>query len=68
MIHSTEYQYSVSSANNNSLLQGTVDLPLQLSDQLQRLIRQGNFFKVVGIDFQITPDRDWETFQVPWPT
>lgn len=55
MIHSTEYNYSVSNANNNSLLQGTVDLPLELSDQLQRLIRQGNFFKVVGIDFQLSP-------------
>lgn len=55
MIHTAEYQYSVSSANNNALLPGTVDLPLALSDQLQRLIRQGNFFKVVGIDFQVSP-------------
>jgi hypothetical protein len=55
MIHSSEFQYSVSSANNNSLLPGTVDLPLKLSQQLQRLVRQGNFFKVVGIDFQLNP-------------
>lgn len=55
MIHSAEYQYSVSSADNNSLLTGTVDLPLVLSNQLQRLVRQGNFFKVVGIDFQLNP-------------
>lgn len=55
MIHTTEYKYSVSSADNNSLLAGTVDLPLELSDQLQRMVRQGNFFKVVGIDFQLSP-------------
>lgn len=55
MIHTTEHVYSVSNANNNQLLPGTVDLPLELSDQLQRLIRQGNFFKVVGIDFQVSP-------------
>ncbi len=56
MIHSTEYQYSVSSADNNSLIgPEIIDLPRDLSTQLQRMVRQGNFFKVVGIDFQLNP-------------
>ncbi len=56
MIHSTEYSYAVSSANNGSLIgPEIIDLPKDLSNQLQRMVRQGNFFKVVGIDFAVTP-------------
>ncbi len=56
MIHSLEYQYNVSSADNNSLLgPEIIDLPRDLSQQLQRMVRQGNFFKVVGIDFALSP-------------
>ncbi len=30
-----------------------IDLPGQLTDQLQRMVRQGNYFKVVGIDMTL---------------
>lgn len=55
MIHTAEFQYQVSSADNGTLLAGMLDLPKLYSQQLQRLVRQGNFFKVVGIDFQVSP-------------
>lgn len=32
-----------------------VDLPGQLSEQLQRMVRQGNYFKLVGVDLQVQP-------------
>lgn len=32
------------------------DLAAGLSDKLQRLIRQGNYFKLVGVDFSVSPD------------
>lgn len=37
------------------------DLAGGLSDKLQRMVRQGNFFKLVGIDIAVSPD-------VPGPT
>lgn len=56
MIHSTESQFFVSSADNGSLVgPQMIDIPADLSDQLQRMVRQGNFFKVVGVDFQLSP-------------
>ena len=56
MIHSLEETYAVSSADNNSLIgPQLIDLPKKLSEQLQRMVRQGNFFKVVGIDIAVTP-------------
>ena len=33
---------------------GNIDLPLELSRQLQRMIRQGNMFKVVGVDLSLS--------------
>ena len=39
---------------NNTLVM-ELDLPGALSTQLQRMVRQGNFFKVVGIDVSIGP-------------
>ena len=35
---------------------GDVDLPAELTNQLQRMVRQGNYFKVVGIDMAINLD------------
>ncbi len=35
---------------------GDIDLPAELSQQLQQMVRQGNFFKVVGIDISIDLD------------
>ncbi|AXQ65332.1 MAG: hypothetical protein [Circular genetic element sp.] len=56
MIHSSEFSYQVSSANNNDLVGPfPLDLAEELSNQLQRLVRQGHFFKVVGIDIGLSP-------------
>jgi len=55
-IHTVEYTYSVSSADNNDLVGPfPLDLSEELSNQLQRLIRQGQYFKVVGIDMALSP-------------
>ncbi len=54
MIHSTNFTRRVtnsSSSGNTSLL----DIPGQLSEQLQRLIRQGQYFKIAGIDMGLMP-------------
>ncbi len=54
MIHSVNFTRRVTnstSSGDSSLL----DLPGQLSEQLQRLIRQGQYFKIVGIDMGLLP-------------
>ncbi len=45
-IHTVNVSQEVNSAGDSLL----VDFPFELSDQLNRLIRSGNFFKLVGID------------------
>ena len=50
MIHSVNFSRQISAATTKQLL---LDLPGQLSEQLQRLIRQGQYFKVAGIDMGI---------------
>lgn len=35
---------------------GDIDLPGELTTQLQKMVRQGNFFKVVGIDISVDLD------------
>lgn len=44
----------------NAIASGTIhrryDLAGGLSDKLQRMVRQGNFFKLVGIDMSVSPD------------
>jgi hypothetical protein len=35
---------------------GDIDCPAELSQQLQQMVRQGNFFKIVGIDMSIDLD------------
>ncbi len=50
MIHTANYRCSVSTDSDKYLL----DLPQVLSGQLERMVRQGNYFKVVGIDMTVS--------------
>ena len=54
-VHSLEKVVSVSSTDIGGVPQmgGSFDLAGSASDKLQRLIRQGNFFKLVGIDISL---------------
>jgi len=45
-IHTVNYDETVAAAGNVVLM----DLPGQLTNNLQRMVRQGQYFKVVGID------------------
>lgn len=49
----------IHTVNNQFVFNGSgditnIDLPGELTSQLQRMIRQGNFFKVVGIDMSLS--------------
>jgi hypothetical protein len=50
MIHTVNFTRRVSDGDTDSTL---LDIPGQLSEQLQRLIRQGNYFKIAGIDMTL---------------
>lgn len=50
MIHTVNVTRRISAATSSALL---VDLPGELTEQLQRLIRQGQYFKVAGIDMSL---------------
>ena len=50
MIHTVNYQFGAGLAEGQKYL---VDLPGQLTDQLQRMVRQAGYFKVVGIDMTL---------------
>ncbi len=50
MIHNVNFTTRVSDGDTTSTL---LDLTGQLSEQLQRLIRQGNYFKIAGIDMTL---------------
>ncbi len=50
MIHTANYRCAVSSDSDKYLL----DIPQVLSTQLNNLVRQGNMFKVVGIDMTVS--------------
>ncbi len=50
MIHNVNFTTRVSDGDTTSTL---LDLSGQLSEQLQRLIRQGNYFKIAGIDMTL---------------
>ena len=52
MIHSVNTTVQVSSPASPSVF-GSVDIPGELTSQLNRLVRNGNFFKVVGIDMTL---------------
>ncbi len=47
MIHNVNFTHRVSDGDSTSTL---LDLSGQLTEQLQRLVRQGNYFKIAGID------------------
>lgn len=49
-IHTVNYQMNVTAAGNKL----NIDLPGQLTEQLQTLVRAGIYAKVVGIDLDIT--------------
>ena len=49
-IHTLNYEFSVASAGSKEQL----DLSGELSKQLQHHVRQGNYFKVVGVDMNVT--------------
>ncbi len=55
MIHSVNFTRRVDSSNTAAGGALLLDLPGQLSEQLQRLIRQGQYFKVAGIDMGVAP-------------
>ncbi len=52
MIHNVGFEQNVSDGDSVTFLH---DLSGQLTDQLQRMVRQGNFFKICGIDIGLKP-------------
>lgn len=54
-IHQVNFGRNGIDATLNNTLVMELDLPGRLSSQLQRMVRQGNYFKVVGIDVSIGP-------------
>ncbi len=54
MIHSVNFTRRITSSTSDGTYT-LLDLPGQLSEQLQRLIRQGHYFKIAGIDIGINP-------------
>lgn len=55
-IHSVNFFNTVDSSTLSSNRYKNLDIPLELTRQLQTMVRQGNFFKVVGIDMTLTTD------------
>lgn len=54
-IHTVNFSRNgITNADSNTLVQ-ELDLSGELTQQLQQICRQGNFFKVVGIDMSIGP-------------
>lgn len=52
-IHTINQRFAVD-PTATPLVAGEIDIPFELSSQLQRTIRQGCFYKVVGIDMTVT--------------
>ena len=52
-IHTLTQQYTILQGTADPLVAGVFDIPKKLTEQLQRMVRQGNFFKVVGIDMKV---------------
>ena len=53
-IHSVSY--SVNQQPGTNMQDHRFDLPGSLCDKMQRLVRQGQYFKIVGIDMAISPN------------
>lgn len=54
MIHSVNFTRRLTDPDDTGTT-SLLDIPGQLSEQLQRLIRQGQYFKIAGIDMGINP-------------
>jgi len=52
MIHNVSFEQNVSDGDSDTYLH---DLSGQLTSQLQRMVRQGNMFKICGIDIGLKP-------------
>lgn len=52
MLHGVNFVHDLSNGDSEVY---NHDLPGQLTEQLQRMVRQGNFFKVAGIDIGLRP-------------
>ncbi len=52
MIHTVNYNVAVTPSDTPGAIVN-IDLPGQLTEQLNRMVRQGNFFKCVGIDMTL---------------
>ncbi len=52
-IHTVNYRQAIASGSSFPLDTVNVDLPGQLTEQLQRIIRAGTYHKVVGIDMTL---------------
>lgn len=59
-IHTINKTFSFAAILENStpFTVGDIDAPADLTDQLQRMVRAGNFFKTVGIDISLGIDHD----------
>ncbi len=52
MLHTVTFKQNVSDGDSTTY---NHDLSGQLTDQLQRMVRQGNYFKIAGIDIGLKP-------------
>lgn len=52
MLHSVDFSHDLANGDSEVYLH---DLSGQLTEQLQRMVRQGNFFKIAGIDIGLRP-------------
>jgi hypothetical protein len=54
MIHTVNTNFNILAGTSGKHV--ALDLSSELSSQLQRMVRQGNFFKLVGIDMAVAPN------------
>ena len=53
MIHTVNKSFSVPATSVTNTALGRIDLPGELTQQLQSMVRAGNYFKTVGIDITL---------------
>ena len=60
LIHTVNKTYTIPGVleSTTPFLLGKVDVPGELTEQLQRTIRQGCYYKTVGIDMSLGLDQD----------
>lgn len=54
MIHTVNTNFNIAAGTSGKHV--ALDLASELSSQLQRMVRQGNYFKLVGIDMAVAPN------------